>query len=474
MNIENENESEHRAQAPTGQTPRIRTAVRHPAAITASLPKAEIAEPPVFIPEESDLPEEPAPETDPEAKETAPEAEPPRKSRFFSYAVVAAAALLIGCAVGSLILSLGYRKAISRYQFATTEGAKLKELTDLLDGHYMGEQDKAAQLDAMLHAYVAADGDLYGRYYTADEYAAENDTRAGKGVGIGVTVTEAPDKRGLLVLWVSEGSPAESAGILPGDILVTADGQSYSTLGYEGFLEAIRGEIGSRLTVGFFRGGESLELLEKQLTRSAYVASSVAYTLAAEGKMGLVRILSFDEPTPGQFAAAVASLREQGAEALVFDVRDNPGGLLDSVVEILDTLLPAGTICTTRGTSGEKVYSSDENELDLPMAVLCNENTASAAELFTAALRDYKKAVTVGKTTYGKGVAQSTYALSDGAAVKMTTSYYDPPCGVNYDGVGITPDVEVELSEEAKKTSLLALTEEEDAQLAAAVAALQK
>lgn len=469
-----DNENEIRSEASAGQTPRVRTAVRHPAAITASLPKAEIAEPPVFIPEESDLPEEPAPETDPEAKEPAPEAEPPRKSRFFSYAVVAAAALLIGCIVSSVILSLGYRKAISRYQFATVEGAKLKELTDLLDGHYLGEQDKAAQLDAMLRAYVAADGDRYGCYYSAEENAAENDSRAGKGVGIGVTITEAPDKQGLLVLWVSEGSPAESAGILPGDILVTADGQSYSTLGYEGFLDIIRGEIGSRLTVGFFRGGESLQLIEKQLTRSAYVASSVAYGLVAEGKMGLVRILSFDEPTPGQFASAVASLREQGAEALIFDVRNDPGGLLSSVVEILDTLLPAGTICTTRGVSGEKVYSSNANVIDLPMAVLCNENTASAAELFTAALRDYEKAVTVGTTTYGKGVAQSTFTLSDGSAVKMTTSYYDPPCGINYDGVGITPDLEVTLSEAARGTSLLALTEEEDTQLAAAIEALQK
>ena len=465
--------------------------MRHPSAITGTLPVSEAQKPEETelwadesawedeetLPEKNEAtPEgEEAPlekeETPPEEVQSEPTAKSPR-SRFFRYALTAAVFLLLGCLLATWILTGHYRKLISKMELATPESRKLAEISALLDANYMGEQDKTAQREAMLHAYVAADGDLYGRYYSVEEYRELTESLAGQNVGIGVTITEAEEKNGLLVLWISENSPAALAGIQPGDVLVTVDGQAYSTLGYEGFVSAIRGEIGSRLTVGFFRGDE---LLEKQITRSAYTASTVIYGTVAGGKIGLIRILSFDEPTADQFAAAVAALREQGVEALIFDVRDNPGGLLDGVVAVLDPLLPEGTICTTRKKDGEqKVYSSDANALDMPMAVICDGETASAAELFTAALRDYKKAVTVGKTTYGKGVAQSTYALSDGSAVKMTTSYYDPPCGVNYDGVGITPDVEVELPEEAKKTSFLALTEEEDTQLAAAIAALQK
>lgn len=383
-----------------------------------------------------------------------------------------AVSILVTFQVTFLVLREKYQRTLDGMRLAESDLAKLSQVQSLFEREYVGEVNKTAVLDALLKSYVRAAGDKYSEYYTAEEYEALQSVQRGEAVGIGVIVTE--DETGIRVQWVSEGSPAEKAGVQMGDLIVAVDGKGKETDSYETMVDAVRGEIGSEVVLDIRRpaeGGEEPVVLK--VTRAEYTSSSVTYRLLQDGKTGYIRILTFDGTTAKQFLSAVELLQKQGADRMVFDLRGNGGGLLTSVVEILDALLPEGTIVTTRDAAGEeKVYSSDEKELCFPMAVLCNGSTASAAELFTAALRDYKKATLVGETTYGKGVAQNTFRLGDGSAVKLTTSYYDPPSGVNYDGVGITPDVLVTVPEGYTVAGQYSLNESEDAQLQAAVAAL--
>lgn len=361
-------------------------------------------------------------------------------------------------------------QAVMDAEYERLSGAeRLAAIRDLLREHYMGEFEEQELLDAACKQYVNAVGDKYGRFYTAEEYAALLEEENGNGVGIGAIV-EATEE-GIVVLIVAEDSPAALAGVLPGDLIVGTDSGSYETLGYTGLSETIRGEAGTAVTLRILREGSERTVT---VTRSGYTVPTVVSSMAQDGKTGIIRVRSFENITPEQFDKALENLLAQGATGLVFDLRDNPGGLLTAVTKMLDTLLPEGLITTIRLANGEKKeYRSDEEEIGLPMAVVVNGNTASAAELFTAALRDYGKATVVGENTFGKGIVQTSYSLADGSAVKMTTAYYDPPSGENFHGVGVAPDLPVKQPAEVSAINPLLLSEAEDAQLAAAIAALR-
>ena len=322
---------------------------------------------------------------------------------------------------------------------------ELKRVKTLFDSKYVGDLSQEALIEAVMDAYVNASGDRYAKYYNATEYAALLQDYEGQGVGIGVRVSERSDGR-LIVVYVEKDAPADKAGVKAGDEIVAVEGKRVSDIGADKASEMLVGQKGSEAV--FTLKNEKGER-EVSVTRKDVNYSTVLYSLE-EGKIGYLRILSFSNGTYKEFKKAVDELEGMGAGALVFDLRQNGGGLLNSVHDVLDYLIADGSeeepkvVVTTKDkNNNEQRYICDDgHKVDLPMAVLIDGRTASAAELFAAALRDYDLAVLVGQTTYGKGVAQSTYELGDGTAVRLTTAQYFPPCGQNYDGQGVKPHVE--------------------------------
>lgn len=291
-------------------------------------------------------------------------------------------------------------------------------------------------------------------------------------MGIGVQVTYDVESESIEILVVMPDSPAEQLGLLPGDRITAVNGVRVAESGYDAAANAIKGEAGTEVSLTILRDGREEEM---KALRAHVTALTVTASMLSDQKTGVIRITEFNATTPAQFNAAVDQLLASGAERLVYDLRGNPGGQLDSVLSVLDRLLPKDSLLiriTDAAGNEETRCATDEQRLDLPMAVLINSSTASAAELFTSCLRDYELITVVGEKSYGKGCMQYIYSLPNGGAVSLTTRMYSPPYSDNYDGEGIVPDVEIALSEEAAQINLWKLTEENDDQLRAALAEL--
>ena len=340
---------------------------------------------------------------------------------------------------------------------------------------YANEIDEEQLLYYVLNGYVAGAGDRYGEYYTADDFKSITQENQGNTVGIGVYANYNEEYNAIKILSVMENSPAHKAGIKAGDIITYVNGESVSQLGYYVALEKVKGEEGTKVTLTLVRDGEEITVTA---TRAKVETETVFYHQYEYDKtIGVVRVIEFNNAVPNQFKNAIEDLMSKGVTSLVFDMRNNPGGTLSSVVEMLDYLLPEGDIAHVTDANGniQKTYKSDASYLKgiEKMAVLTNENTASAAELFTCALKDYEKAIIVGTKTYGKGSMQTVYMLPDGTGLRLTTNKYNPPMSDNYDGVGITPDIEIELSEALAGKSPFEYTDSEDNQLQRACEALK-
>ena len=347
---------------------------------------------------------------------------------------------------------------------------------------YAGEIDEEGLIYGLCNGYIIGAGDSFGGYYTADEFSALMTDTEGSSVGIGVYVTTDSTGENIRISSVIQNGPAHIGGMLPEDIITHIDGKSISELGgYYGALSAIRGEAGTQVRVGFLRDGVQMEAT---LVRAVVTVESVIYTPhETQSGVGVIRITEFNNQTDEQFIAAVKkAVGEDGCTSLVFDLRNNTGGTLSSVITMLDFMLPQGKIATVRYLDGTSTtYSSDEKGeefealfgTDIKMAVLTNGYTASASELFACALKDYEKAVIVGTKTFGKGCGQSVVPMTDGAGILITAFFYDPPKSENYNGVGIFPDVEAKLSEEVSDKNIFDLAHHEDDQLKAALEALK-
>lgn len=321
--------------------------------------------------------------------------------------------------------------------------------------------DRQAVTEALINCFLSVAGDPYAIYRTESESEDYTSDMSGEFVGIGMTVQYRALDGSITVTAVMPDSPAQEAGICAGDLLSAVDGVSVGKLGYNGTLAAVRGEVGTAVTVTVTRAEASLSFT---VVRRALVEQSVSCEIGTDG-IAYLRITSFKANTAQQFREAMTQVEQAGAVGIIFDLRDNPGGYLTAIVDVLDYLVPAGTPIASFGDYAAPIYATDEHVLSLPIVVLCNGNTASAGELFTAAIRDYRdmgllRATVVGETTYKKGVMQSTFTFTDGSTLTMTVSFYNPPSGVNYDGVGVKPDVAVPATEGA------------DAQRAAAQAAM--
>ena len=349
--------------------------------------------------------------------------------------------------------------------------SKLDALETLIQDFFIGEVDRTKIEDAAANAMVSALGDRWSYYIPADQYASHMEQKKNTYVGIGVTITQLEDGS-LDIRQVAEGGPAEESGVQYGDRIVGVNGESILGMDLETIKGMIRGEAGTTVELNLMREKEELTLT---VTRRQ-IKTPVATAKLLDGGIGLVTIVNFNSGCFEETKAAVESLREQGAKKIIFDVRNNPGGYVHELVPTLDYLLPEGPLFRTEDYAGkENVQNSDAAFLDMPMAVLVNGESYSAAEFFAAALKEYEAAVVVGEQTCGKGYFQTTYELPDGSAVGLSIGKYFTPKGVSLAGVGITPDVMVPVDEETFNAIYAGtLDAAEDPQVQAAIAALKK
>ena len=345
-------------------------------------------------------------------------------------------------------------------------GSKLEQLESLILERFIGDADQTAMEDAAAAAMVKSLNDRWSYYIPASEYAAHEEQVNNAYVGVGITI-EAKEQEGFLVKAVNEGSSAEAAGVQVDDLLVEVEGQDVREMTAAEVRNLVRGEEGTYVSLTVLRRGERVTISVERRQVQTVVASGRMLS----GDIGLVTIENFDARCAEEAIAAIDGLLAQGAEKLIFDVRNNPGGYAKELVKVLDYLLPEGELFRTVDYAGkENVDYSDADCLDIPMAVLVNGDSYSAAEFFAAALQEYEWATIVGSQTYGKGNFQTAFYLSDGSMVNLSIGKYYTPGGKSLSETGVTPDVVVDLDDE--QYALLyynALEQADDPQFQAAI-----
>ena len=389
--------------------------------------------------------------------------------RLISYILVAAIAVSA---------TLAYQSAMDGGVIQNLQGVpaektgKLEKLQSLIEERFIGGADPQALEDAAAAGMVSGTGDRWSYYIPASEYAANREFAENSYVGIGITIVLREDNTGADIKQVEPNSGAKEAGILPGDILVAVQGQKIGDIGVDGAKNIIRGEEGTTVTVTVERDGQPMDL---EVTRKKIQVQVAEGRMVQEG-IGLVRIVNFNERCAQETIAQIEKLLGEGAKALIFDVRFNPGGYKDELVELLDYLLPEGEVFRSiYYTGNEQVEYSDESCLDMPFAVLINGDSYSAAEFFAAALDEYDRAVVVGEATVGKSYFQNTLEIGDGSAVALSVGKYLTPKGVALAEVGgLKPEIEVKVDLDLAARIYGNLVEDrEDPQLQAAIKALR-
>lgn len=375
-----------------------------------------------------------------------------------------ALAAAVAVTATSLFMMKSLNVSISDFSQRSAMFKKLADVDATARGKYIGTIDKTKLEDSTVEGYVNGLGDKYGSYLDADDYKSIALSNEGQSIGIGVNVVKTDDGYMKIVSIIAD-SPAESSGVKVNDVITSIGEEDVKATGLANAINLLKGSEGSSVSFKVLRDGKTIPFT---ITRKKYSVSSVSSKLI--GNLGYVKIMEFDKKTSSQFSSQVDQLISQGAKGLVFDVRNNPGGLLESVAPVIDKIVPAGPIVSAKYKDGTKkvLYTSDAKQINLPMAVITNQNTASAAELFTAALKDYKKAKSVGTKTYGKGTMQEIYDLSDGTALDLSVAYFYPPKSDNFEGKGVLPDINVQLSSE-KQRNFYSLDESDDDQLQSAI-----
>lgn len=375
--------------------------------------------------------------------------------RFLSYVVVAMLAT-----------------AITLQMTVKTGTGKLDRLENLIQERYIGQADGEAMEDAAAAAMVKATGDRWSYYIPASQFEAHKEQSENAYVGIGITIQQAEDGSGFLIVMVNQNGPAQEAGVQVNDLLIAVEDQDVREMTADQVRELIRGEAGTKVSLTVMRQGEHQTLAVERRRIESAVATGQMLT---DG-IGLVKINNFDERCASESIAAIQKLQQEGAKKIIFDVRNNPGGYAEELVKLLDYLLPEGDLFRSVSYDGtEKVDTSDADCLDMPMAVLINGSSYSAAEFFAAALQEYQAATIVGEPTVGKGVYQTTISLGDGSAVALSTGKYFTPKGNSLTDVGVTPDVRVDVDEEtAEKIYYGTLSYADDLQIQAAIQVLNR
>ena len=351
--------------------------------------------------------------------------------------------------------------------------SKLDNLESLIEEKFIGEHDTTAMEDAAAEAMIASLGDRWSYYIPADQYSAYLEQMENSYVGIGITIQVTEDQSGFLVTKVNQGGPADQAGMLPGDKLVAVNGTDVREMDIDDTGTLVKGEENTTVDITVDRAGECITLTVTRML----VQVPVGTGKMLDGNVGLVTIANFDNRCAEETIAAIDSLLEQGARMLIFDVRNNPGGYVTELVAVLDHLLPEGDLFRSVNYKGkEEVEVSDKNCIEgIPMAVLINGSSYSAAEFFAAALREYDYALIVGEPTTGKGYFQQTYTLGDGSAVGLSVGKYFTPNGISLaEEGGLIPDVEIPVDEQTFLDIYSGLLDPmEDPQILAAIESLK-
>lgn len=376
----------------------------------------------------------------------------------------------------SLILVLAFAVAILGSAIVTMQltrreqtpvEAKTAEIGAYLDRFFIDDYDEEKLADAAASAMVEATGDRWSYYLTAEEKSSYDEQMRNAYVGIGVTITAQEELGGMRIEAVTADGPAEEAGLLTGDIITEVEGEKTLDLGMTGTRTKVRGEAGTFVTLTILRGEESFPVSVERRS----IQTPVATYEMLDGQIGYIKIANFDTRCAEETNAAMDELIAQDAKALIFDVRNNGGGYKNELVKVLDKILPEGILFQSEDYQGSKQIDRSEADcIDLPMAVLVNQDSYSAAEFFAAAIQEYDWGTVVGTKTVGKGNFQTAFTLSDGSMLNLSIGKYYTPQGRSLTDTGITPDVEIALSDEdGAKLYYGQLEKADDAQLQAAI-----
>ena len=363
---------------------------------------------------------------------------------------------------GTGIVSCGVRLS----KDASSE-EKVEALKKLIDEKYMGEVDEDALKEGLYKGYVQGLDDPYSVYYDEEETKELYETTEGEYSGIGAVLSQDLKSGVITLVQIYEDSPADKAGLKDEDILTKVGTLDVTGMDLSEVVTYIKGEKGTEVELTVLRGEDADEVTVTAV-RDTVEAQTVEYEML-EDQIGYLAVSEFDSVTYGQYEEALEALSDQGMEGLVVDLRNNPGGNLNTVCDMLDLVLPEGTIVYMEDKEGKRqTYSSDDaHQLDVPMAVLVNGNSASASEIYAGAIQDHEAGTIVGTQTYGKGVVQQIFDLGDGTSVKLTIAEYFTPKGRSINGEGVTPDLEVEYEPDEKDP-------EADNQLEAAAEAVKR
>lgn len=393
-----------------------------------------------------------------------------KKISIRSAAIIAGAAAVLTFSATSFWAFQICNDSVSILRKKSRSIEDMYNVDEFIDKHYYGEYDERKIVDASLKAMVEALDDKYSTYMSAEEYEQNIIDAKGSVNGIGIVVNQTENNE-IKVVQLNDDGPAKRAGIEIDDILIAVDGQDVSEIEYSEVVKSVRGNVGTMVTLTIKRGDEKLDFT---MTREEVASKSVTSRML-ENDIAYIRITSFKENTLPQYETELKNCLESGAKAFIFDLRNNGGGLVHVCQGCLDPLLPEGDIAIAefKDGSSEVICESDSKELDLPMAVLINEHSASAAELFAASLKDFGKAVLVGKNSFGKGIMQNTYDLDNGGGVRLTIARYRTVKSECYHGVGLAPDYEADMPEKYKDTEIEEIPEIDDAQLQKAIEILK-
>lgn len=412
------------------------------------------------------------------------------KKKFFTGIAVGAVGMLIIFSVLIIICSVNYRIILvpsSSGSYVWEENgedtednsgkkssvemmiSKITLLKQYIDKYYLYDVDNIDYVDGIYKGMVGSLNDVYSVYYTKDEYDKLKEQTKGNYCGLGAYVQQDPDTGDISIVKVIKNSAAEEIGMQTGDIIYTVGGKKVSGEDLSTVVSWLKGEEGTTTEIEYYRNGK---LIGDTIVRKQVETESVEHEMLEDG-VGYIQVSTFADNTPKQFHDGLADLKAQGAKGIIIDLRDNGGGLLDACVDMADCILEDGVIVSTKTKAGkEAVYSANEEEsLNLPVIILINGNSASASEVFSGALKDNGKAVLLGTKSFGKGIVQTLLPLEDGSALKLTTSEYFTPSGKNIQGIGIEPDIKVELDTEALKDGY---KKENDNQLNEAVKEMKK
>ena len=365
----------------------------------------------------------------------------------------------VATALAAIIFVAVFLNSLSGGAITLESISKLGKIDKIIEENFYEPVDRDALVESMYKGLVNGLSDKYSIYFTKEEAVKADEATTGSFVGIGVVVSARGDDTKKTIKTVYEDSPAQEAGIRRGDIFIGVDDTDVTNMSLSESVALIRGEAGTPVTIKVLRDGQELSFDMKR----AKVNTPCVYSTMLDKGVAYLRIAEFNSGTAQSFRKEIKKLQESGMTSIIYDLRQNPGGLVNEVLSVLDDILPEGVLVYTVDNKGNKraSFSDDEHVIDIPSVVLVDENSASSAEIFTGAMKDFKAATIVGKKTYGKGIVQFIYPLSDGSRIELTTQKYLTPNGDDIHGKGIEPDIEVEYSYSGDEKAVRAKDEDE-------------